>query len=65
MFIELSCSCSAAIQIDVEKSREEAAWLLINRFANAHVSCGFISPLLEEAVIVTSTLNIIVDDQDS
>jgi len=65
VYIELSCSCSAAIQIDVEKSREEAAWLFVNRFANAHVSCGFILPLLEELPIGTSTLNITVNDQDN
>jgi len=48
MYIELSCSCAAAIQVDVDVHREDAALLLVNRFTTAHVQCGFMTPLLEE-----------------
>lgn len=58
MFIEVSCQCSAMIQLEVDKNKEEAAWLMLNRFANAHVQCGFVSPLLEEAPATTKKLNI-------
>jgi hypothetical protein len=44
MFFETMCSCSASLQLDVE-GNEDAAWLLLNRFINAHTTCGFVSPL--------------------
>jgi len=58
MFFEMMCSCSAAIELDVDKSREDAAWLLVNRFTTAHVDCGFMTPLLEELPNPTKRFNI-------
>jgi hypothetical protein len=58
MFVELMCSCSAAITVDLEKGREDAGWLLVNRFTNAHVACGLVSPLLEQHDTPTKPFNI-------
>lgn len=58
MFVELMCSCSASISVEVEKSREDAGWLLVSRFAAAHVSCGLVSPMLEEQDNPTKIFNI-------
>jgi hypothetical protein len=66
MFFEMVCQCNATLQIDVEKNREEAAWLLVSRFSNAHVACGFITPLYEEMPQETKRFNIkATPDQDT
>lgn len=66
MFVEMSCSCSAAISVDVEAELDDAGWLLASRFAAAHVNCGFVSPLLEEEPNETTTFNLAINpDQDS
>lgn len=62
MFIEVACSCTAAIQFEVDKGKEDAAWLFLNRFANAHVECGFVSPLFEEISNGTVTMQIPTKD---
>lgn len=42
--VDMSCTCDAAFTIDV-KDNEDAAWLLVWRFANAHADkCGFMTP---------------------
>jgi hypothetical protein len=58
MFVELVCSCTASITVDLEKNREDAGWLLINRFTNAHIACGLVSPLLEQRESPTKPFNI-------
>jgi len=58
MFLEVACQCSAMIQLEVDKSKEDAAWLLLGRFASAHSACGFVTPLLEERPELTKRLNI-------
>jgi len=58
MFFEVACQCSAMMQLEFNESREEAAWLLLCRFASAHSACGFITPLLEELPEETKKFNI-------
>lgn len=66
MFVELMCSCSASISVEVEKSREDAGWLLVSRFAAAHIACGLVSPLLEEEPNPTKPFNInVTPEQDT
>jgi hypothetical protein len=48
----------ASISVDLEKSREDAGWLLVNRFTNAHIACGLVSPLLEQREAPTKPFNI-------
>lgn len=43
MFAEMVCVCGATFQLDVDD--DIPAWLLVNRFAEAHVGCGYITPL--------------------
>jgi hypothetical protein len=64
MFFEMSCQCSATIQLEVDKNKDEAAWLMANRFATAHVECGFVSPLFEEKPTTTKLFNIPATDKD-
>lgn len=58
MFFEMMCSCSASLHLDVGVEREDAALLLVNRFTMAHVTCGFMTPLLEELPSPTKKFNI-------
>jgi len=66
MYFEMSCSCSASINLDLGKDKEDAAWLLANRFVNAHAVCGFVSPLNEELPMSTKKYDIkIKKDKES
>lgn len=39
MFVELQCGfCESSLQMDSEW--EESVWLMVYRFADAHVNCG-------------------------
>jgi hypothetical protein len=43
------CLCGAAIQIEVSNEDQyNAVWVLIHRYVNAHVSCGFVARLPEK-----------------
>lgn len=42
-FVEMSCACGAQFSLDTEQN-EDAIWMLILRFANAHVECGYMTP---------------------
>ena len=66
MFFEMVCSCTATLHLDVSKDREEAALLLVNRFTMAHVSCGFMTPLMEQLPTPTKKFNIkTTNDKDA
>jgi hypothetical protein len=47
MFIEMSCQCGAAIQMD--GVNDTYTMLMSNRFANAHTVCGYMSSMTDEA----------------
>jgi hypothetical protein len=48
MVVDMVCACGAAIQIEIDEENF-SAWLLIQRFTDAHVSCGYMtSPVLQE-----------------
>jgi hypothetical protein len=46
MFLEMTCACGASIQMDGDN--DTAALLLSHRFAEAHVSCGFVTPVYSD-----------------
>lgn len=48
MFFEMVCSCSATLQIDAPEDRELAVWLFVTRFSEAHVNCGFMTPVTKD-----------------
>ena len=47
MFIEMSCQCGAAIQMD--GVNDTYTMLMSSRFANAHTVCGYMSPTADES----------------
>ena len=46
MFIEMSCQCGAGIQLD--GVNESFMLLYGTRFADSHVSCGYITPITKD-----------------
>lgn len=48
MYLNLGCSCDAVLEVDVPEGDESAGWMLIHRFMNAHVACGYAMPLQEQ-----------------
>lgn len=49
MFVELVCGCGASFQLDGPDESNTATWLLTNRFSEAHVACGFMTPIAKDA----------------
>jgi hypothetical protein len=50
MFVEMVCgACESSINIDSEE--EDAVWMVVHRFANAHAGCGFMAPVHLDAEI--------------
>jgi hypothetical protein len=63
MLFDMVCSCGAAIQIDVEPTEDDnSVWLLINRFVNAHVKCGFMTPLRTDKDPSTTSFNMDISE---
>lgn len=52
MFAELTCTCEAHMQVDAEEA--DACWLLVWRFVNAHVACGYVSAPAQETEDTTT-----------
>jgi hypothetical protein len=48
MFFEMMCNCSATFQVDTNDEHSSAVWLMANRFATAHTSCGFMTPVITD-----------------
>lgn len=46
MYVEMTCSCGAHFQLDVDEDFQ--GWLLLNRFVEAHVKCGYVTPLASD-----------------
>jgi hypothetical protein len=46
MFVEMVCVCGASLQIDGDD--DYPSWLFASRFAEAHVKCGFITPIASD-----------------
>lgn len=64
MFIEMTCSCTASVQVDMPEDKETMGLVLVNRFTNAHVSCGFMTELREEKPMTTKKFDIKTTEQD-
>lgn len=44
MQFDMVCVCGAGFQLDImDDDNMLGAWLLIHRFTNAHVKCGFMT----------------------
>lgn len=46
MFIEMNCQCGAGIQLD--GVNETFMLFYSTRFADAHTSCGYITPVIKD-----------------
>jgi hypothetical protein len=47
MYVDLACGrCDSGLTLESED--ESATWMLINRFANAHNECGFMTRTFSE-----------------
>lgn len=46
MFAEVTCKCDCSFQVDAGDDADDVtnAWALVNRFADAHVACGYMTP---------------------
>lgn len=50
MYTEMTCgTCDSYFQVDSEQ--EDAVWMMMHRFANAHSECGFMAPNQGEAAL--------------
>jgi len=49
MFIDLGCGkCDSSLIIDGDD--DLAIWMMLYRFTNAHLECGFVSPTLKSDI---------------
>jgi len=64
MFIEMTCSCTAAIQVELKEHQETMGLILVNRFSNAHVGCGFMTEVPAEESKPAKTFNLRITDKD-
>lgn len=53
MFIDLQCGkCEQSLSMESEDN--DAMWGIVHRFAEAHLGCGFISPMRQVDVEVSA-----------
>lgn len=45
MFFEMMCSCTATLSLDVAEDNDTLGWVMIHRFASAHINCGYMTPM--------------------
>jgi hypothetical protein len=49
------------LSIEIDKN-DTVAWMIINRFLEAHIKCGYVTPIIQEEVEPVTTLDIPVTD---
>lgn len=64
MFVEMTCACTASIQVELKEHQETMGLILVNRFTNAHVDCGFMSPVPVEPTTNTKKFDIKTTEQE-
>jgi hypothetical protein len=64
MFVEITCACTASIQVELKEHQETMGLILVNRFTNAHVDCGFMSSLPVEPTPITKKFDIKTTEQE-
>ena len=49
MYIEMVCgACESYFNCDVDDDEANALWMMMHRFANAHVECGYMTRIAQE-----------------
>lgn len=61
MTYDMVCLCGASLHINSD-AMDDRSWMFVDRFANAHVKCGFIMPAYEDQPETTKNLNIKLKD---
>jgi hypothetical protein len=57
MTFDLQCLCGALFHVTAEEM-DDRLWLLIQRFTNAHVTCGFMTAVAEDKIVPTQQVSI-------
>jgi hypothetical protein len=46
MYVEMVCGhCDSYFNCDGDEDESSALWMMMHRFANAHVPCGYMTPV--------------------
>jgi len=61
MEYDMQCSCNAVLHIQA-KQDETVVWLIIQRFLDAHVKCGYVTPIKKELDAPLKTLDVPIGD---
>lgn len=49
MYVEMVCGhCESYFNADAEAEDSSAIWMMMHRFANSHVECGYMTRVLQE-----------------
>lgn len=62
MQVDMVCVCGAALLASAEDSYDWVM-LLVTRFTDAHVSCGYLTPLVTDDTATSKSLGIDVKEQ--
>lgn len=49
MYVEMVCgSCESYFNIDADPEDTSAVWMMMHRFANAHLECGYMTHVVQD-----------------
>lgn len=49
MYVEMVCgACESYFNCDADADEAPAVWMMMHRFANAHVDCGYMTRVVQE-----------------
>ena len=49
MYVEMVCgACESYFNCDADSDEASAVWMMMHRFANAHVDCGYMTRNVQE-----------------
>lgn len=55
MYVEMVCgNCESFFNCDADADESSAMWMMMHRFANAHVACGYMTPVSAEGEVLES-----------
>ena len=60
MYVDLQCGGCEGHMLVESDDNDGGMWMLVHRFSNAHVACGFVTPPAVLENEVTSITNIVV-----
>lgn len=49
MYVEMVCgSCESYFNVDADPDDTSPVWMMMHRFANAHVECGYMTRVVQD-----------------